>query len=236
MFLDQYCTELENSQFSFTRQQSSDFAKNIANDFNPLHDVDTKKFCVPGDLLFARILSSEGLYPNMRVTFSGMVSDGVALTIHDADNGDKILCDQNEKEYLRVEHSGEQSNNADLIAKLVKTYVAFSGENFPHVLVPLMKEKNVMINVARPLVIYETMSVHLETVDLKDPVIEASQSHLEVNGKRGNVTLGFIFKDGGKVVGEGKKTMVLANLREYDQPTIDALVDEYNRRRIEHAA
>ncbi|WP_257280049.1 MULTISPECIES: DUF3581 domain-containing protein [unclassified Endozoicomonas] len=235
MFLDQYCTELENNQFSFSRQQSSDFAKNIANDFNPLHDVDTKKFCVPGDLLFAKILSSEGLYPDMRVIFSGMVSDGVTLSIADARNGDKIICDQSEKEYLRVEHSGEQTNDADMIAKLVKAYVAFSGENFPHVLVPLMKEKNVMINVARPLVIYETMSVHLERIDLKDPVIEASQSSLEVNGKRGNVTLGFIFKDGDKVVGQGKKTMVLANLREYDQSTIDSMVNEYNRRRIEHA-
>jgi hypothetical protein len=99
-----------------------------------------------------------------------------------------------------------------------------------------MKDKNVMINVARPLVIYETMSVHLDTIALENPKIEASLAHLEVNGKRGNVTLGFVFKDNGVVVGEGKKTMVLANLREYDQAIIDVMVDDYNRRRIEHAA
>ena len=231
MFLDQYCTELEDSLFSFTREQSSAFAKDIANDFNPLHDVDTKKFCVPGDLLFARILMSEGLYSNMRVNFSGMVSDGVALHIVTGDNGDKIICDQKEKEYLRIEHSGDQNTDRALIEKLIKAYVAFSGENFPHVLVPLMKEQNVMINVSRPLVIYESMSVHLSSVDLKKPEIEASHAYLDVNGKRGNVTLGFVFKDNGVVVGEGKKTMVLANLREFDQEVMDNLVAQFIKRR-----
>ncbi len=231
MFLDQYCTELEDNLFSFTREQSSAFAKDVANDFNPLHDVDTKKFCVPGDLLFARILMSEGLCSNMRVHFSGMVSEGVGLHIVTGDNDDKIICDAKSKEYLKVEHSGDTSTDSQLIEQLIKSYVAFSGENFPHVLVPLMKEKNVMINVARPLVIYESMSIHLNSVDLKNPEIEASHACLDINGKRGNVTLGFIFKDNGVIVGEGKKTMILANLREFDQEVMDNVVAEYIERK-----
>ena len=236
MFLDKYCTELDNNQFLFTREQSSDFAKKIANDFNPLHDMHTKKFCVPGDLLFARILMLEGLYRNIKINFSGMVSDGVALKIESANNGDKVVCDQNEKEFLRIKHSGEQSTNVNLIEQLIRTYVAFSGKNFPHVLVPLMKQNNVMINVTRPLVIYETMSVALETIALKNPVIESNLMQLEVNGKRGHVILGFIFKDSGVIVGKGQKTIVLGNLRKYDQNIIDILVNDYNRRRIEYAA
>ena len=42
-----------NNKVSFTRQQASDFAKKVGDDFNPIHDVTAKRFCVPGDLLFA---------------------------------------------------------------------------------------------------------------------------------------------------------------------------------------
>lgn len=236
MFLDQYCTELESNRFSFSRQQSSDFAKNVANDFNPLHDVDAKKFCVPGDLLFARILMTEGLSSSMKVQFAGMVSNDVELEIVATENGSQSICDLKGKEYLSIESSGEKSMDQALIEQLVRSYVAFSGENFPHVLVPLMKGKNVMINAARPLVIYESMALSLNTTELQAPEIEATDAHLEINGKRGNVTLGFVFKDKGVVVGEGKKTMVLANLREYEQDSIDAMVEDYNQRKLAHAA
>ncbi len=69
MFIDQYCTPLEDGRFSFTREQASRFAKQIANDYNPLHDVDNSRFCVPGDLLFAKIAMSEGLSADMKVVF-----------------------------------------------------------------------------------------------------------------------------------------------------------------------
>ena len=52
MNMDKYY-HLENSNLSFTRQQGSDFAKLVAHDFNPIHDPESKRFCVPGDLLFA---------------------------------------------------------------------------------------------------------------------------------------------------------------------------------------
>ena len=41
---------------SVTREQASRFAKSIADDCNPLHDIDAKRFCVPGDLLFSMVL------------------------------------------------------------------------------------------------------------------------------------------------------------------------------------
>ena len=50
MNLEKYYT-LDGSRLSFTRQQASDFAKSVAGDFNPIHDIDSKRFCVPGDLL-----------------------------------------------------------------------------------------------------------------------------------------------------------------------------------------
>ncbi|MCL6268726.1 DUF3581 domain-containing protein [Sansalvadorimonas sp. 2012CJ34-2] len=231
MFLNQYFTAQTDNHFSFSREQASNFAKLVANDFNPIHDVDSKRFCVPGDLLFAKILTEEGVHASLRVQFNGMVSDGIALQISDRDNGCKALVDEAGKEYLEVCRSGDCIHDEKVIEKLVRSYVAFSGENFPHVLVPLMKEGGVMINPSRPLVIYESMSIDLDRTDLVDPKLEADGASLDIDGRRGNVTLKFIFRDQGEIVGRGKKTMVLSSLREFEQPVMDDLVSQYLQRR-----
>lgn len=53
MFLTPYFST-EDNQFQFTREQASHFAKKVAADFNPIHDEDNKRFCVPGDLLLLK--------------------------------------------------------------------------------------------------------------------------------------------------------------------------------------
>lgn len=60
MFLTAYHSNQQH-QFQFTRQQASHFAKLVAGDFNPIHDEDSKRFCVPGDLLFAVLLQKKAL-------------------------------------------------------------------------------------------------------------------------------------------------------------------------------
>jgi len=59
---------------SFTREQASSFAKSVASDFNPIHDVTAKRFCVPGDLLFAVALTELGACQSMRFEFESMVT------------------------------------------------------------------------------------------------------------------------------------------------------------------
>ena len=236
MFLNRFFTAQADNRFSFTREQASQFAKQVANDFNPIHDVDSKRFCVPGDLLFAKVLVDEGLSTNMKVQFKGMVGDDESVSLVDLSNGCKALANESGKEYLEICGSGERITDVAVIEKLVRSYVAFSGENFPHVLVPLMKDGGVMINPSRPLVIYESMSVELDTVELTDPVVEAAGAALNVDGRRGNVSLEFVFKDGGRIVGHGKKTMVLSSLREFEQPVMDSLVNQYLERREGFAA
>ena len=60
---------------TITREQGSQFAKKVADDFNPLHDADAKKFCVPGDLLFSLVLSRYGVSENMYFKFEGMIDE-----------------------------------------------------------------------------------------------------------------------------------------------------------------
>lgn len=220
----------QNSHITFSREQASAFAKQIANDFNPIHDIDAKRFCVPGDLLFAIALSRIGLSQKMTVKFADMVADGIELNFPSSGD-DLAITDSNGKTYLTISRSGEKTTDDQLIADLTRNYVEFSGKTFPHILVPLWQAQNVMINPARPLVIYESMSIDLDRLDIISPTLELADSQLTVDGKRGNVRLAFNLIDAGEIVGRGEKHMVLSGLREYDQPTIDELVAFYNNRK-----
>jgi len=215
----------------FTRQQASDFAKGVANDYNPIHDIDAKRFCVPGDLLFAVALSKMGLSKTMNVQFADMVGDGIKLEFPESNSGPSSVCDEGGKHYLDINRQGENTQDEELIANLSREYVAFSGQTFPHILVPLWKQHQVMINPARPLVIYQSMSIELDTLDLHHPTLEVAEVSLEPKGKRGDVSLGFNFVENGKVVGHGEKRMVLSGLRAYDQEQVEGVVDFYNERK-----
>lgn len=226
----------QDKTFQFTRQQASHFAKKVAGDYNPIHDEDNKRFCVPGDLLFAVLLKKEGISQKMRFDFSGMVSDGIALEIAEKGEHDSALVDANGKEYLHMKHQGEINHDPAFIEHVVKSYVQFSGMNFPHIMVPLMKEQQMMINCQRPLVIYESMEVEFERLDLTHPEVEFSGATFDIEGKRGVVTLNFAFKEDGIVIGSGVKRMVATGLKPYDQDSVDDLVNRFNERKVSFLA
>lgn len=214
---------------TFTREQGSRFAKLIADDFNPLHDVDAKKFCVPGDLLFSLVLSKYGISKKMHFTFSGMVDETVELTLPEGSEAFDLT--DGEKVYLSVSREGDTSTCPNLTNDLIKKYVEFSGTTFPHVIIPLMGEQDVMINPARPMVIYESMSIDFNELNIASLSLEFAEPKFELNGKRGKITLPFLFKDGDKVVGKGEKNMLVSGIREYCQQTVDDLISFYNQRK-----
>lgn len=230
MNLEQYCN-LEGSRLSFTRVQASNFAKTVAGDFNSIHDVDSKRFCVPGDLLFSVIIHHYGLRQTMGFSFSGMVGDDVTLILPKVNAREISIYDENDKKYLDVSTNGKQSHNNQLIDSLTRNYVEFSGHTFPHVLVPLMKENNVMINTERPLVIYDHMRISLDTLDIESVDLNLTEKVFRLYGKRGDVALNFDLCCNGNTIGKGQKKMVLSGLREYDQDKIDELIQVYSDRK-----
>lgn len=230
MFIDNYYSE-KDSRILISKQQASDFAKTIANDFNPIHDPDSKNFCVPGDLLFSLVLKKYGLSQRMTFIFSGMVGDNVPLHFPAAAEQFSIT-DDNEKQYLNVEHQGDVSTDENMIAEFAKNYVAFSGHNFPDLIVPLMEEHKVMINPARPLVIYESMSIDLDTLAIKQPSLELTATNLKVQGKKAMAVLEFSVSSEGKVIGKGLKKLALRGLREFDQESVDGMVNLYKERKV----
>lgn len=226
MFLDPYLSH-DGDEVRISAEQGSRFAKQVAGDFNPIHDADSKRFCVPGDLLFALVLSSRGLSRRMGFKFAGMLGADIPLRFVAPAHGQLMVQDAAGKTYLEVTWDGTPDGDPALTEQLVRSYVRFSGRNFPHILVPLMREHGVMINTQRPLVVYESMSFELQRLDLEAPELKLVDSHLEVRGKRGDARLYFALEQGGEPVGKGFKKLVLSGLRDFRQEEIQALVDRY---------
>lgn len=232
MFLQPYHHVLDGG-ITITAEQASLFAKSVAEDFNPIHDPEAKRFCVPGDLLFALVLNQCGLSSQMAFTFEGMVGADVLLDFPVECDGTLSIGDRAGKTYMTVNREGETCRDPQLIEQLIRQYVLFSGQNFPHILVPLMEAQQVMINPDRPLVMYERMSLSLDRLTIRRPQLSLSDATLDVTGKRGVATLNFEVRDSGERVGSGAKRMLLSGLRPYQQAAIDGLVAAYEARKVD---
>ncbi len=226
MKLQDYYSE-ENGIIEFTREQASGFAKKVAGDYNPIHNPDSKRFCVPGDLLFACSLKQFGLSKNMSFKFSGMVNSGIKLDFKESDDANITISNLDGKAYLSFQREGELIRNGTIIDALIQQYVEYSGHSFPDILVPLMAEQQVMINPDRPLVIYESMSIQLTTLYLDNISLQREDSELKIDGKRGEALLRFKVLNNAKQIGSGYKSMLLSGLRAYDEAAMSALVSDY---------
>ena len=187
MFLDRFHS-VQDGHVVISALQASQFAKEIAGDFNPIHDPDARRFCVPGDLLFAIVLARFGLSENMTFRFRSLLGENVPLKFVETENTIDV-CDDAGKVYIEVARSGATTRDEELIETITRAYVAASGKNFPHTLKPLMESNGVMFNPDRPMVMYESMSLALENLDLPSPGLELHNATLEAAGKRGNVLL-----------------------------------------------
>ncbi|MCB1678308.1 MAG: DUF3581 family protein [Halioglobus sp.] len=214
----------------FTREQGSAFAKDIAGDFNPLHDIDARRFCVPGDLLFAVVLSRYGLSRHMAFAFNDMVTADIELVLPPPAPR-LVIRDIDERQYLTVERSSDVCAEPSLVQNLTRSYVAFSGHTFPHLLVPLLAGKGVMFNPQRPMVIYESMVIDLDTLDISAPALAFDHGELAISGKRGEVQLVFNLVEHAQVVGRGCKRFIVGGLRDYDRTAMAQAVSDYDQRR-----
>lgn len=235
VFLEQFHSNNEGA-ISIAAEQASRFAKEIAGDFNPIHDVGAKRFCVPGDLLFALVLARYGVSERMRFQFKEMVGESTQLRLPDAPGERFSISDDGGREYLEVTRSGAYTDDAEVIEDLTRRYVAFSGTNFPHILVPLMQRYEVMVNPGRPLIVYESMSIELERLTLRDVELHLGDIEMNVTGKRGDATLSFEILSEGERVGQGSKNLLLSGLRPYDDEVMQDLIQRYEGWRAAYEA
>ncbi|GHE21824.1 DUF3581 family protein [Halomonas urumqiensis] len=228
MFLDEFHSRT-GEWVTISAAQASRFAKGVAGDYNPIHNPEARRFCVPGDLLFALVLERFGLSQQMNFRFLSMVGDGTPLRFDEGEDGLLWVRDEDGKRYLEVEREGDITLDEAVVEAFTRCYVAFSGKNFPHYLKPLLQEQGVMFNPRRPLVIYDSMGFSLQRLDALAPALELSRSSLEVAGKRGDTLLEFRIMEGDTPIGVGSKKLVVSGLRDYDAAAMDDIVAEFYR-------
>ena len=108
----------ENNTLSFTREQASQFAKEVAGDYNPLHNEDAKRFCVPGDLLFSVVLSKYGISQNMQFSFNNMITEKSMIAMPEPLG--TLEFSDGSKSYVTVTRSGENNTDPASIESIIK--------------------------------------------------------------------------------------------------------------------
>jgi hypothetical protein len=66
--------------------------------------------------------------------------------------------------------------------------------------------------------------------------LQLSDSIFRLYGKRADVALNYDLCCNGERVGRGQKKMVMSGLREYDQASIDALVQRYGESKSQYSS
>ncbi len=230
MDLGQFYRE-EDNLIVITPEQGSRFAKQVAGDFNPIHDPEGRRFCVPGDLLFALILDRFGLAQRMSCRFHSMVGRDTPLRFEQIEGGPIKVVDTSGKVVLEATTDGGITHDKDAISDFTQRYVSFSGLNFPHYLDPLMQEHNVMFNPDRPLVVYDSMDFATSELAVAGLDLELAGSDLLVEGKRAIAQLQFSIQLSGREVGTGSKKLIISGLRPYDPDVMTSRKEEYHRRK-----
>lgn len=220
----------------FTHAQATHFAKGVAGDFNPIHDVGAKRFCVPGDLLFAALLNRYGVYANLKVDLMSLLNADVTVHLPQSLSEHNEFHDAEGRHLVSLDVSGDLTKDAAFVSGLVENYVKFSGKTFPDILVELMRENNIMINPARPLVIYKDMSLQLDRLSGDNLSLALDKATLDVDGKKGKACLKFVIKDGDNMIGRGEKNMLLSGLREFDEAAMADIVAQYSEWKTSYAA
>ncbi|MFW5970220.1 MAG: DUF3581 family protein [Halofilum sp. (in: g-proteobacteria)] len=237
-FLEAYYASDSDGGVRVSAGQASAFAKDVAGDYNPLHDVGARRFCVPGDLLCALVLGRYGLSQRMTFAFRDMVGAGEALYLPEAESetGSIAVRDTDGGVYLEVERAGSVCHDPRIIERFIRAYAAFSGKTFPHYMIPVLEEHGVMFHPDRPLVIYDGMGFELQTFEFTQPALELADRTLAVDGKRGSATLRFDMHENGHSFGAGWKKLVISGLRDFDAERMRAFVEHFRHRKAAYEA
>ncbi len=235
MLLESY-HELIDGRVIISAARASRFAREVAGDYNPIHDPDARRFCVPGDLLFALVLKHYGLSQRMHFRFSAMLGADVPLQFPASPGECFQIKDDEGRVYLEVSRAGTVIEDPGTIERFTRRYVGFSGKNFPDVLTPLMAREGVMFNPERPLVIYDSMAFELHVPQAVDRAeLTLADSRMQLTGKRAEALLEFHISDAQQLAGEGSKKLVLSGLQPYDEARMAAFTRAFSRRREEAA-
>ena len=100
------------------------------------------------------------------------------------------------------------------------------------VIVPLMAEQDAMINPKRPMLMYQSMTIELDRLDITSPTLVASEPVFNYEGKRGSITLRFNLIENDEIVGRGEKHMLVSGIQSYDADAMQGLITAYSNSKL----
>ena len=86
------------------------------------------------------------------------------------------------------------------------------------------------------MVMYQSMVIELHETAFNNPTIELAKQEINVDGKRGDVSIHFNIMADGKIVGCGEKNFLLSGLRAYEAEVMDNLVTNYEATKAAYQA
>ena len=136
-FLSQFYQAKNDQELLINSEQASAFAKQIAGDYNPIHDPDSRRFCVPGDLLFAIALDKYGLNSKMAFQFLSLIGADSVLSYPELDTGvvehEIEVVNDKGKPVLGLQFSGQSTKEGAKLEQVLRQYVPVS---YTHLTLP----------------------------------------------------------------------------------------------------
>lgn len=220
--------QIGNDVFRFIPTACSAYARNVAKDFNPIHSHLAKKYCVPGDLIFALITEMHGAHNYMRVDFLNRVGAECKL-FFDTKRIALALLDVDKKLYAELATAGDKSVCPKRLKTVSNVVVSCTSGYFPYKLIDNLREENVMLSIRRSMVMLKSIEVELRNIHSASSLVAKYQSSgLELSGKRGEVKVYFqLFDDDGISVGFVTKTVLIIGIEKFNDKASKQYLDDY---------
>lgn len=202
-------------EIHFNDLKASQFAKNVSNDQNPIHDHDNKNYCIPGDLIFSMCADVLGLGSETDLYLHHPIGKNSSILIKEAKDGFYLGRDQSGIKIFTYRKNGETTDICDT-GNFLNCFARVTETLFEDAIHPQLKQKGLMINPSSPSVVLTSISIRKSENSKPVHKIKPDESVATGNVKRAKVTAKYTMNDlYDNSIGEARKTLFISGLREY---------------------
>ena len=202
----------------------SKFAKEICNDFNPIHSNKKSKPIVPGDLFVVLFLLSNGLYKRTIIEFKKISYPIQKFIITKS----SILNSKNESVVnFTLKDDIVADSNSIFLSGFLREFCKISGTIFAQELEPIFIKYRKMPNPQKPRMLYESTQINLdkEIINLKVDFVQIKflEPNVIILENQATVNFQILVLQSGRTIGLITKTLFCTNLEEYTQEKYEEL-------------
>jgi len=208
------------------KESGSNFAKDICKDLNPIHNVESKKFIMLGDFLFALYVNEYGFPKNREVIFKNPIK------INSLENSGLEVIVSKEGIFVGNQKKVESSVEDFLFfdESLLLQYCEISGSLFPDKLWGVFESSGLMPNFKRGIVMYTGVNFgfnfNLDSL-YGDIELDLDNVDYEIVSNRLFLKANVKVDLNGENVGSICKNLVCLGCVDYNKEKFDFLVENY---------